>query len=101
MAVRANDLEPHPPECQTASPSLVARSPFGPGRRPRGLAWFANRHPAEKGPPYAPAPHDDEPRSRVPARPHGEAPIPGKVPTDVRAQSDSTPERCPQALLPR
>src|SRR5215468_11628449 len=101
MAAHAVDPEPHQPGYAAAWPPVAARWQFGPGRRPPRPVWFLNRHPPERAPPYAPLPDDEWRHSLAPAHPHSRVPIPGKVPTDARAQPDSTPERCARADPPR
>src|SRR6516162_882660 len=101
MAAHAADPVPHRPGYAAAWPPVAVRWLFGLGRRLVRPVWFPNRHPPERAPPYTPVPDDESPRSHAPARPQSRVPIPGKVPTDARAQPDSTPERCPQAHLPR
>src|SRR6516164_7050662 len=101
MAAHAADPVPLRPGYAAASPPVAARWLFGPSRRPARPVWFPNRHPPERAPPYAPVPHDESPRSHAPARPQRGAPLPEKVPSDARAQPDSTPERCPPAHPPR
>src|SRR3974390_1081060 len=101
MAAHAADPVPHRPGYAAAWRPVAARWLFGPGWQPVRPVWFPNRHPPERAPPYAPVPDDGQPRSHAPARPQSRVPIPGKVPTDARAQPDSTPERRPPAHPPR